>query len=356
MPDRVAQSMPFAEQAIRTLGEDLFRYILGRASDNDDGQDANEVEFTRYTLVPRVLRGIQASDISTDFLGYRAAAPVAVGAFAGDRLFHPDGLLPIARICRDLALPLMVSEETVTPLAEICAEHRSSWLQVRAAGPVERIMRLADLAAGCGTAGLVLSVLAPVHPVRGLQPGGFSIGEAIAARGWSTIGSTGPGVEPLPAFPAWGWAEIRGIVGHCAQAGLPVLLKGILHPDDAGLAQNAGASGVIASNIGLRQSARWVPALRQLPKMRAAFKGTLLQDGGVRHGADVLIALALGADLAVIVRPLISALAAGGETAVRGVLNQLITGTQAMAAWCNLACLDDLSADLIAAEPEEGSR
>lgn len=347
MSKHTQSRLPFSQEASAILGEALYGYMIGQARDNASGADLNEQAFSRYSLVPRVMTGQSATDISVPFFGRRLSAPLVAGAFAGDRVFHADGLLPIARACRSLDLPLVISEETVTPLADICAEHDMCWLQLRAAGPLDRISRLVDRAAEAGAMGIVLTVLAPVHPVAGLQPGGYSIGDELVRRGWATIGSTKPGVESLPAFPAWSWNEIAAVAKRAAIFGLPLMVKGVLRPEDAMLAKAAGCAAVVASNIGTRQSARWVPALRQLDAIRRTEPGFLLHDGGVRYGADVVTALALGASLAIVTRPLICALVAGGETAVRDVLLRLADETLALASWCGVAKVSDLDASFL---------
>jgi 4-hydroxymandelate oxidase len=342
MTDQANHRLPFAAQAAEKLGVALYDYMIGNARDNAAGADVNEEAFASYQLMPRVMRGQKSMDITRSFFGKTLSAPLIAGAFAGDRVFHEDGLLPIARACRALDLPLIISEETVTPLATICAEHEMSWLQLRAAGPLDRIRRLIDLAAGVGAQGIVLTVLAPVHPVAGLQPGGFSIGDELLRRGWPTIGSTSAGVEALAPFPGWDWSDLKSACDHAQAAGLPVLVKGILNADDAEIAISTGCAGIVASNIGARQSSRWVPALDQLTDIRAKTNQPLIHDGGLRYGADVVTALSLGADLAIIVRPLICALVAGGEEAVTDVLRRLSDETLAIANWCGVSSLDEL--------------
>jgi 4-hydroxymandelate oxidase len=347
MTDQTNHRLPFAAQAAEKLGVALYDYMIGNARDNAAGADVNEEAFASYQLMPRVMRGQQTMDITRSFFGKTLSAPLIAGAFAGDQVFHDDGLLPIARACRALSLPLIISEETVTPLATIGAEHDMAWLQLRAAGPLDRIFRLIDLAAGAGAQGVVLTVLAPVHPVAGLQPGGFSIGDELLRRGWPTIGSTSAGVEALSAFPGWDWVDLKAACDHAKKVGLPLLVKGILHADDAELAAATGSAGIVASNIGARQSSRWVPALDQLTDIRSKTNLPLIHDGGVRYGADVVTALSLGADLAIVVRPLICALVAGGQTAVTDVLRRLSDETLAIASWCGASNLDELQPGLV---------
>ena len=351
----MGDALPHAEEARRKLGEPLFHYLLGRVADAGE-MDPNVSALSRYRLVPRVLRGTETVDISARLAGRMIGAPVAVGAFAGDRLFHPDGLLPIAHLCGELRLPLFVSEETVTPLAAIAALHDDCWLQLRAAGPRERAMRLADAAANVGARGLILTVLAPTHPVQAMQPGGFSVGRELAARGWCTIGSDTPGIAPLPTFPAWRPEDLAAVVRHAEAAGLPVLAKGVLHPHDARIAEEAGCAGVIVSNIGLRQTRRWVPPVEQLPDVRAATGTALLLDGGVRSGADAVVTVALGATAAVMTRPVIMALAAGGERTLRELLTAWLDEIRALLVWCGVESPAQLDPGYLSQDDRKAAR
>lgn len=340
----VSGTLPHQQQSRQQLGDPLWHYMVGQPADARlAAADANSEDLQRYRLLPRVMRATPG--ISTEVrLGDRSwAAPLGVGAFAGDRMFHPQGLLPIARACQRLQLPLAISEETVTPLEQICAEYQGVWLQLRAAGDLQRIERLISHAAACKAAGIILTVLAPVHPVAGLQPGGFSIGEALQQRGWRTIGSDAPGVQSLPAFPGWGWQEIRHIAAFAAQLKMPIMLKGILHPDDACQAAESGVDGIIASNIGLRQSARWATPTQQMPLLRQHYQGNILMDGGIRSGTDVVVAACLGTSLSLTVRPVISALVAGGEAAVFDLLAGWVNEIRAISHWCGVSDISELN-------------
>lgn len=347
----VKNVLPFQQETRERLGEPLYRYMLGQPADALlDAQDSNSLDLQRYRLLPRVMQANKGIDTSVTFAGSRWAAPLGVGAFAGDKIFHPEGLLPIARACKRLNLPLAISEETVTPLSEICAEYDGCWLQLRAAGDLTRIEGLIAHAAECGAKGIILTVLAPVHPVPGLQPGGFSIGDALLQRGYKTIGSTGPGVQALPAFPCWGWNELRQACELAAAHKLLLLVKGILHPDDAIAAHNAGCQGIITSNIGLRQSARWASPVQQLPALRQHYQGDLVLDGGVRSGTDAVVAACLGASLSLVVRPVVSALVAGGEDAVYGLLSGWVNEITALSHWCGVSDMGELNTSFLTTE------
>jgi 4-hydroxymandelate oxidase len=341
--------LPLSIEARAALGSALFQYLLGRSDGALAGaDDANALALSRHRLVPRVLTGAAGVDISLTVFDRRFAGPLVVGAYAGDRVFHTEGLLPVARVCRELGLPLIVSEETVTPLGEITAECDAVCLQIRAAGPVERALGLLDLAAREGAMGLVVTVLAPAHPVEGLQPGGFSIGAEIARRGWRTIGSPDQGVDPLTAFPAWNWADLERVCRAAEERGLPLLVKGVLHEEDAVRAERAGAGAVIVSNIGLRQSLRWVAPADRLVRIANRTSLPVVLDGGVRSGTDLVVARCLGATFSASARPVVSALAGGGEDAVRRLLQGWLEEAFAITAWLGAAALQDLSPDHLA--------
>lgn len=341
--------MPLHDLAARErLGDALFRYMQGQPADAlPEDPDANQLALRRFRLLPRVLQGNEGINTETTLLQQPWAAPLGVGAFAGDRIFHEEGVLPIARACKRLQLPLVISEETVTPLEQIGAEYDRCWLQLRAAGDVGRIKGLIDQAAQAGFKNIVLTVLAPVHPVAGLQPGGFSIGDALKQSGWHTIGGTQPGVEALPAFPVWRWQHIDEIAAHCAAIQLPLWLKGILHHDDATQAAQHGVSGLIVSNIGLRQSARWATPVDQLADLQAVTRLPLLLDGGLRCGSDAVVARCLGASLSLSVRPVISALVAGGENAVFDLLFSWINEITAISHWCGVSDMASLNGNYV---------
>lgn len=343
----------FELTARERLGDALFRYMQGQPADALGNEpDANQQALRRFRLLPRVLQGNESIDTQISLHQQNWSAPIGVGAFAGDRIFHEEGVLPIARACKRLQLPLVISEETVTPLEQIGAEYDRCWLQLRAAGDVGRIKALIDQAAQARFKNIVLTVLAPVHPVAGLQPGGFSIGDALKQRGWHTIGSTQPGVAPLPAFPVWRWQEIDEVAAHCADRQLPLWLKGVLHHDDAAQAAQHGVSGLIASNIGLRQSARWATPVDQLPDLQAVTRLPLLLDGGVRCGSDAVVARCLGASLSLSVRPIISALVAGGESAVFDLLSGWINEVTAISHWCGVSDMAALNGSFITVMPQ----
>lgn len=296
--------------------------------------DDNETAFRRMALLPRVMTGHSGVDVTCTLMGMTMGAPLMVGAFAADRLFHPDGLLPVARICHRLRLPLVVSEETVTPLAEITAHHDLCWLQIRGAGSLDRAGRLVALAAAEGARGLVVTLLAPTHPCPGQQPGGLDVGAELARRHWSTIGSTGAGIGNVAPWPQWNWNDLQRVVAQARAHGLPVIAKGVLHPEDVAQALAVGCAATMVSNVGRRQIRRSVAPLDMLAEATAVTGDyPLLLDGGIRSGSDAIIACCLGATASVVVRPVAKALAMGGEAEVERLLSGYVNEITATASW-----------------------
>lgn len=340
----MSDAKSWKQRARAALGPTLFGYLRGLAFDNPGGEiDPNEQALQRYRLVPRVLAGQTDVSLECAIMGRTYAAPIGVGAFAADRLFNVQGVSAIGRVCAGLRLPLLVSEEAVTPLGEITASGVDCWLQLRAAGPFERALGLLDLAARAQCQGIVLTVLAPVHPVPGLHPGGVDVAAEIASRGWSTIGAA-EGVARLPAFPAWGTEELGRLAEAVHERGMSLIIKGVLHPADALLAHAAGCDAVMVSNVGVRQLYRWAPAVERIAPVSTALEGlsAVLVDGGFRTAADIVVARLLGAHMAVLVRPVAYAFAAGGEAAVEQMLGGLLGEMRAVCAWMGVARLEQL--------------
>jgi isopentenyl diphosphate isomerase/L-lactate dehydrogenase-like FMN-dependent dehydrogenase len=127
------------------------------------------------------------------------------------------------------------------------------------------------------------------------------------------------------------------------ERGMSLVIKGVLHPQDALLAQAAGCDAVMVSNIGVRQLYRWAPAVECIAPVSGVLGGTsVLVDGGFRTAADILVARLLGAHMAVLVRPVAYAFAAGGESAVEQMLGGLLGELRAVCAWMGVARLEQL--------------
>lgn len=335
-------------QAVRdSIGPDLARYLEGRPRDmGEDARDPNELAMEGWRLVPRLMAGLSDPDISAEWMGRRISAPVVAGAYAADLILDPAGVLPIARATASLGLPIVISEECLTPLDAIAAANPNFAVQLRGAGEIDRAIVLARHAGEAGAAGIVLTGLAPAHPRPGLFPGGVDIQSETRRRGLKTVASRGDPRE-VSAMPGWAWDDLASFCSAADDLGLPVQLKGVLHPADAEAAVTAGCAGVVVSNLGVRNLSRWLPAVSALTPVASAVRGrtSVAIDGGIRNAPDAIVAGCLGADLVTLVRPLVYRSISGGEAAVRDFLSTFIEDISTICFWMGAPGFDALCPD-----------
>lgn len=269
-----------------------------------------------HRLWPRTLRDVSAVDTATTLLGSAVSTPIAVAPSSMQRAVHPDGELAMARGAKEAGALHVVSSNAGHTFAEIGAQAGPWWLQVYVPDERAEIAALLDDAAGAGASALVLTVDTPFPGPK------YDVGdedfEGIDLSWHRTNLSTGANhwTRSLGA-PDIAWLKER--------SGLPVVVKGVLHPDDAEAAVGYGADAVWVSNHGGRQLDRAVSTAHALPYVARTVAGRLpvYVDGGLRSGTDVLTALALGADAAFLGRPALHALAVAGDEGVARLLREV---------------------------------
>jgi 4-hydroxymandelate oxidase len=271
-------------------------------------------------VVPRVLQGLTAIDSSLLLGGIPLATPIMVAATASHRLAHPDGEIATARAAARAGALMVYSSSAAIEVTEFGAAATTPWwAQVY----VMKDRALSDdyliRAAAAGAGAIVVTV--DNAGTWGDAPFRSTTRDRMTAR---------PG-----NFPGLTWAQMSAliepgldpsIIGQIASAtGLPVHVKGIMHPDDAVVALEAGAAAIVVSNHGRRQVPGVAPTAVMLAEVVAAVDGRVpvTVDGGLRSGVDVLRALALGASAVGIGRPVLWGLAVRGEQGVVDVLSGL---------------------------------
>lgn len=327
------------DEARRCLDSAVYDFFAGGAEDEVTVR-ANEAAFARIGLVPRVLRGSRTRELAVTLLGRRAALPVAVAPTAFHRLAHPDGELATARAAAKAGVIMIVSMASTEAIEEIAETGGDLWFQLYVQpdlGFTEQLVRRAE-AVGC--AALVVSVDSPVfgRRERDLRNGFFDLppGMACAHMDGRAI-----------AFRSdLSWDHIDWLRSVTT---LPIVLKGVVHPEDARLAVDHGIDALAVSNHGGRQLDTVPATIEVLPQVAEAVGGAvpLLLDGGVRRGTDVLKALALGADAVAIGRPVLWGLAVDGEDGVARVLGMLRAEFDQALALCGCRSPRDVSPDLI---------
>jgi isopentenyl diphosphate isomerase/L-lactate dehydrogenase-like FMN-dependent dehydrogenase len=305
-----------------------FGYFAGGAGD-ERTLLANLEAYQRWNLRPRMLVDVGSPRTATTVLGAEVSMPVLVAPTALHRLAHHDGEPATARAAAAADTILCVSTLATTTPAEVAAAAPDGrrWFQVYVYKDRAVTRDLVDQAVDAGYEALVLTVDAPRlgRRERDLRTG-FSVPPEVSVPSFAAVldrarGATVPEIWQL-IDPTLTWRDLEELV---ESSDLPVLVKGILTEEDARLACDHGAAGVIVSNHGGRQLDGAPASLDALPEVVDAVDGRaeVLMDGGVRRGADAVKALALGARAVMVGRPVIWALACGGEDGVRRVLELL---------------------------------
>ena len=321
---RLVTLADYAARARPGIERDVWDFLEGGAGD-ERTLAANIAAFDRVSLRPRVLAGRGMPDTKTQILSRSWAAPVAVAPMAYHTLAHPDGECATARGAGAAGVPLVVSTFASRTFEEIAAEASGPlWLQVYCFRDQATTRRLVERAEQARFEALVLTVDAPrlgrrLRDVRN----GFRLPEGVgpANLGGTDSDFASPSSHALTEFdPALDWSVISWLR---SVSSLPVLVKGILTPDDARRALVAGVDGIVVSNHGGRQLDGAPATLDVLPDIAEAVAGAcpLLVDGGIRRGADILATLALGADAVLLGRPVLHGLAVAGARGVEDVLS-----------------------------------
>lgn len=319
---------------------------------------ANREAFDRLELRYRVLRGAAARDYSTQLPGRRHAWPLLIAPMAFARLADPEGELAVARAAAANDVTMTLSTLATTTLEDVAAaSSEPKWFQLYVFRDRDLTAELVARAETAGYEALVLTVDAPQLGRRERDArNGFALPEGLVAANIAAHlppVTAGEGDSGLARFfatqidPALSWDDVDWLRSISR---LPVLLKGIVHPDDARLAVDHGCAGVIVSNHGGRQLDTAIAAVRALPAVVEAVDGraAILVDGGIRRGTDIVKALALGADAVLVGRPILWGLAVDSEAGVDHVLRLLRAEFEHAMLLCGAATCADLTPDLLA--------
>lgn len=333
--------------AAERLAPGPLAYFSGGANDERTLEE-NRAAFARRRLVPRVMRDVSVVDLSVELLGRRWPVPISIAATALQRMAHPDGELATARAAAARGITMTLSTSASTDLAEVAEVGGPRWFQVYLLADPGARRALIERAVAAGYEALVLTVdLARLGRRERDMRVGFTIPEGVSIPNVAIAAGVTPAEVASIAFVArLTWTDLEWLTGF----GVPVLVKGILHPDDARLAVEHGAAGIVVSNHGGRQLDAAIASLDALPQIVEAVAGRVpvLLDGGIRRGTDVVMALALGAAAVDIGRPVIWGLAVDGEAGVGHVLDLLSGELEVAMALCGAATVADLTPELLA--------
>ena len=320
---RLVNVADFEEHAARVLDPGVHGYYAGGAGDERTLRD-NVAAFGRHRLLPRVLVDVSTADPATTVLGTPVAMPVLVAPTALQRLAHPDGEPGMARAAADAGTIFTLSTLATSRPTEAAIAGAPQWFQLYVLKDRAVSQALLDEAVDAGFRAIVLTVDAPRagRRERDLRTG-FAVPPDVDMP--AVRAAVGGPVSPTPAEffelvdTTLTWTHLEQLA---TSSPVPVVVKGVHSAEDARLAAEHGAAGVIVSNHGGRQLDGVPAALDLLPAVAEAVgdRVEVLMDGGVRRGTDVVTALALGARAVLVGRPALWGLACGGEQGARRVL------------------------------------
>jgi (S)-3,5-dihydroxyphenylglycine transaminase len=339
----------FARLAVERLDPAVWDFIEGGAGD-ERTVAANRAAFDQTWLRPAALPGAHLPAPAVTVLGRSWPMPFGVAPLAYHTLVHPDGELATVRAAGGTGVPVVVSTFAGRTFEEIAAAASAPlWLQVYGFRDPRVTAELVRRAAAAGFEALVLTVDTPFlgRRLRDVR-NGFRLPAGVFPANLPDADYGSPaGHARAELDPALDWSLIRRLSDL---SGLPVLAKGVLSAGDARRALDAGAAGVVVSNHGGRQLDGAPPTLAVLPEVVEAVAGAapVLLDGGIRRGADVLAAVALGADAVLLGRPILHGLAVAGREGVARVLDIVRDELLDAMALCGLPSRAEVKPGLVA--------
>ncbi len=329
-----------AHRAKAVLKPEAYDYLAGGAG-SEDTMRANREAFRHWRIVPRFLRDVDRRDLSVEILGHRLPAPVLLAPIGVQSILHKHAELAVARAASSLGFPMVLSTVSSETMEDVAKELGDCprWFQLywpRRDDLTASFLARAE-AAGYSALVVTLDTYLLSWRERDIQNAylPFLKGEGLANYTSDPVfreAVGGPKLHPIKTLEFFGkvfsdpsrtWSDLAKLR---AMTRLPIVLKGVLHPDDARKAVDHGASAVIVSNHGGRQLDGALASLDALPAVVDAVGDelTVLFDSGIRRGADVFKAMALGAKAVLLGRPYCYGLAVNGEAGVKDVLENLL--------------------------------
>jgi len=368
LPAFTTDTCRLEESARSVMEPGPFWYVAGGAGSGATVR-ANREAFDRWRLVPRMLRDATNRSLATTVLGTSMPAPVLLGPVGVQSIIHPDGELATARAAAEVGLPMVMSTASSYSIEDVAeaSGDGARWFQLYWPNDPDVCASFLDRATAAGFSTLVVTLdtwllgWRPRDLDQSYLP--FIRGTGLAVYFSDPVFRAGLDKAPeddlmaallrwLPMFTGTdkSWDDLPFLREHWSG---PIVLKGIQHADDARRAADAGMDGIVVSNHGGRQVDGAIASLDALPAIAEGVgdRLTVLFDSGVRTGADVLKALALGADAVLIGRPYAYGLAHSGQDGVRHVLRSLLADLDLAMALSGHRSVEELRTDSVAPAP-----
>jgi L-lactate dehydrogenase (cytochrome) len=346
-------------RAAEAMDERAANYVYAGAG-SEDTMRANRAALDRRRIVPRMLRDVAERDLSVTVAGTEMPAPLMLAPIGVQKVVHEDGELATARAAAAVGVPMIASTASHYTLEEIAeaAGDAPRWFQLYWPADrrlVESLVARAE-AAGYGAIVVTVDTFIPGWKPRDLQQAWLPFLQGMGNANFFQDPVFRADLERTPeedlgaatghylgvyVNPSLTWDDLDWLR---EQTSLPILVKGIQHADDAREAARRGLDGIVVSNHGGRQVDGAVASIDALPSIAEAVGGELavLFDSGIRGGADVIKALALGADAVLLGRPYLWGLALEGQAGVETVLKMVLGELDLTMALCGYARPDQL--------------
>lgn len=352
------------KRAFEKMRREAFDYIA-RGAGSEATMQENLLAFSKWKIRPRVLRNVAQIDMTSTLFELKLPMPLFFAPIGVQRIAHPEGELATARAAEKVNVPLVVSSAASYSMEEIANEsgNSSRWFQLYCSLEETVTKSLVERAEANGYSAIVITVDTPVLGIRESDARnqyspleeGHGCGNYLNDPAFLSLLDHSPEEDRKAALqkqmdiidrPGLDWDELKKVR---EMTSLPILLKGILHPEDAKLALENNMYGIIVSNHGGRQLDHCISSLDALQDIKQIVGGRIpiLLDSGIRTGVDVFKALALGADAVLLGRPLIYGLAVDGEDGILHVVHKILHELEISMALAGVRTIQEINSDLL---------
>lgn len=352
------------QMASKSIEKGPFTYVHSGAG-NESTLRANEAAFEDWYIVPQYLNDVSFRDTSATLLGTTFPSSFALAPIGVQSIFHPEGELASARAAAACGVPFIASTLSSYSLEDIAANlgNTPRWYQLYWSNDEEMAISMVRRAEEAGYTAIVITIDTSLlgnrerdlnnrySPLKlGKGAANYLHDPVFQGRFASPPSADDPevikNIVDIIFNPSLTWENLKTIKEHTK---LPILLKGILHEEDARKALHHGVDGIIVSNHGGRQLDGCISSLEALPSIAEVVQGKIpvLLDSGIRRGSDVVKAKALGADVVLLGRPFIYGLAVAGEQGVEHVLRNMINDIDVTLALSGFASMKEVNSSLI---------
>ncbi|HLS07726.1 lactate 2-monooxygenase [Lentibacillus sp.] len=360
-PNRLPVVYEEWEKKARDVLEDGPYYYIAGGAGGGKTMEANLNAFDQWNIMPRMLRNVEDRDLTVELFGKTYNYPILHAPIGVQSIIHEEGDLGSARACAEMGIPFTVSSASTVPMEKIAEKMGDAprWFQLYWSKDPDVTVSFLQRAEKSGYSAIVVTLDTPMLAWREYDLKnvylpfllGEGLGNYLTDPAFRSKLEKPPEEDPTSAIMQWTqifgnprltWDDITFLREH---TNLPILLKGVLHPDDAKLAMEHGIDGIIVSNHGGRQVDGSISALEALPQIvdTVQEKMPVMMDSGIRRGSDVLKAIALGATAVLVGRPCMYGLAVAGGKGVQEVLTNLLADmdlTMALAGKKSVAEID----------------